>query len=434
MFKEKLMDALKDSVSHYNTGISAEEAIVKSAKDHNFNKDQTERLVETFNTARTINFFKHASDKTSNFDVADKSKVLGIIYGDEKTSSSIKKACVNTSSASNSKMQKSASDSRPTKTAMDYSFYYSEEQDYTKPALEKSASLNTPEEKFEGYSIETLARTARNQSGMCKRAAEQAMDTANQIKDMMITKLYKLAESLKSGYNAEDRYARFKAACADNTVVLSNLEKVMPARFKNIKAAEDDIVDDEDLQEEEDLAKELKKMYGDMDEFKMMSVSWSKKSEAIMDGFLKAANCKPIEKKAGGIENLIVTSAGSKALSDLSSLESEVKNSYKNKAKLLALNEINTERNRTRSDILSDLIVSDPIISEADPDEVVSAYKALVELSPKVSTNKEVVRSVLRQTLSSVAISPYDAKTWTDLEVNLNKVDRHKSDVFNSVK
>jgi hypothetical protein len=70
-------------------------------------------------------------------------------------------------------------------------------------------------------------------------------------------------------------------------------------------------------------------------------------------------------------------------------------------------------------------MIDDPIISEANPDDVISAYKSLVELSPKVSTNKEVVRSVLRQSIASVAISPYDAKTWTDLEDNINKIDRH---------
>ena len=81
----------------------------------------------------------------------------------------------------------------------------------------------------------------------------------------------------------------------------------------------------------------------------------------------------------------------------------------------------NDERKRTaenlrRSLMLQHLMVTDPIISEADPDTVASTYQALVQTSPHVANNEEVVRAVLRQAVNSVAISPFDAATWADLE------------------
>ena len=80
--------------------------------------------------------------------------------------------------------------------------------------------------------------------------------------------------------------------------------------------------------------------------------------------------------------------------------------------------------NLRRSSILQDLYDNDPILSEANPKELMNAYSTIVQTSPEVSLNKEVVRAILRQSVNSMAVSPFDAKQWADLEnVNLkNKV------------
>ena len=59
--------------------------------------------------------------------------------------------------------------------------------------------------------------------------------------------------------------------------------------------------------------------------------------------------------------------------------------------------------------------MSDPIISEADPADVTRAYQTIVSIAPQVSMHKEIVRSMLRQAVNSVALSPYDAKAYVDL-------------------
>ena len=45
-----------------------------------------------------------------------------------------------------------------------------------------------------------------------------------------------------------------------------------------------------------------------------------------------------------------------------------------------------------------------------------NAYRTLVQTSPSMSLNKEIVRAVLRQSVNSVAVSPFDAKQWADFE------------------
>ena len=71
--------------------------------------------------------------------------------------------------------------------------------------------------------------------------------------------------------------------------------------------------------------------------------------------------------------------------------------------------------------ILDDLINNDPEISGADPEDVSRAYQTIIELSPETSLRKDVVRSVLREMVNTQAVSPYDAKTLTDLETSLQK-------------
>ena len=53
-FKEQLRDEiLPKTVEYYNSGFGINESIVKAASDFKLNIDQTDRLVETMNTART---------------------------------------------------------------------------------------------------------------------------------------------------------------------------------------------------------------------------------------------------------------------------------------------------------------------------------------------------------------------------------------------
>lgn len=49
-------------------------------------------------------------------------------------------------------------------------------------------------------------------------------------------------------------------------------------------------------------------------------------------------------------------------------------------------------------------------------------FNAILQLAPEMASNKEVVRAVLRQTVHSVAVSPYDAEIWTKLEKNLQNI------------
>ena len=82
MFKENLMSALKRAVDLHNSGSGDNESVIKSASEHDFNPDQTQRLVETYNTAKTVCFYKTADDRSQKFTLADGGAVAKDLFKD----------------------------------------------------------------------------------------------------------------------------------------------------------------------------------------------------------------------------------------------------------------------------------------------------------------------------------------------------------------
>ena len=81
-FKQQLLDALQSAVANVNGGDSGNAAVAKAASAADFNREQTSRLCELFNTARTIYHFEHhPEEKTAEFALVDKAEVLKAVFG-----------------------------------------------------------------------------------------------------------------------------------------------------------------------------------------------------------------------------------------------------------------------------------------------------------------------------------------------------------------
>ena len=66
--------------------------------------------------------------------------------------------------------------------------------------------------------------------------------------------------------------------------------------------------------------------------------------------------------------------------------------------------------------IFEDLISQDEILSEKDPTELANYYKAMINMSPHIAAEPEIVRAHLRAMSTQAAMSPYDAKLLAELE------------------
>lgn len=453
-FKEDLSEALVKAVGFYNNGDSPDEAIVKSAQEMNFNLDQTDRLVEKFNTARTINYFeRNPEDRTQNFPIASKEKVASIIRGEgvEKKASSVPDGW------------------------HDYSCYDGAESDYFSAGEEKTAEESVSESPTAGYSYDTLCGIVTKRAELMKQHARKLRDSASMIRDVVTTELSKIAAAVGSGYDPDERVAVFKAACAGNPL-LGSMEGLLPEWMRKKAASHEkrvmrmNVVDLGDMQK---LAEEL----GYLAEAVSNAESYEKKAEKVeserrsvleklalatggpwhgpnaggggggggngrsqryqdASDFLNlgTANLRNVDPSADALDS--VSNSISSVINDLTprgiseymddgllgSKEDIAKAVFKKKKKDTTIaDHINNLR---RSSILQDLYDNDPILSEANPKELMNAYSTIVQTSPEVSLNKEVVRAILRQSVNSMAVSPFDAKQWADLEnVNLkNKV------------
>lgn len=435
-FNDDLMDALRKSVEYYNDSHDAEASLAKAASDAGFNLDQTERLVEKFNTARTISYFEHhPEDRTQNFDIASKEKVAEYMVGDKPQE------------------KKASADEY---TSYDYAQYYGDERNYRGEvetgALEKAGeAMKSPSgnEELYGYSLDTLMDIAHKDILNKEAEADRLSEAAGMVRDGIATELDSIVGRIKLGFDAGNRFALFKEACADNKEVFETVESMVPAWVKEEaqpyirKYASIAVVDLQDLGDIQEKAEKVKYWMKRAEEFEQRADKFRKEASDTRSRLYKAA--------AGGMPGVNPNrpspdSGGSdpdkKKKKNPSERQPEDKSKYvfkgfnnmagktfgtlagnllakKPEPKSTELRD--TIDNVARSNMLEDFIVNDPILSEADPSAVASAYASLMQSSPDVALNKEVVRAFLRQAVNSVAISPFDAKQLAEYEEKLLK-------------
>lgn len=457
-FKDDLGEALQKAVAYYNGGDSADDAIAKTAQDMGFNFDQADRLVEKFNTAKTIHHFEtHPDDRTQNFEIASKEKVAAALRGDESS-------------------EKKASAGGYADEWHDYTSYDVPEESMFKlhsdSEISKQASAVDKSDRG-GYSVNGLERMITSRIGMHDDIAKRAEDAAGMISARVTTELSKIARAVMSGYDPEDRYAMFKLACGGNRL-FKDLDGLFPEWVKKpsesgerrIKTA--GVLNLGDLQQPAIELEALSKLVGFAERFEKVAERQNGQRRKMMSSVLKtAAIVPPTDSRSGRGRNgrpgptpPLPSGGGSGGGSGGSDggrggdrRQPNPKDDEKEKRRQVTYQflGIGSEtlpaarkavtmgvdgddiaaalkprekgpslkehiNNLRRSSILNDLYANDPILSEADPHDVMSAYKTIVESSPEVSMNKEVVRAILRQSVNSVAVSPFDVKQWADLE------------------
>ncbi len=80
--ERKLLDAVRDAIHDVTGGMTPDAAIAKHAAANLYNADFTRRMVELYNTSRTLAHYKHAKveQRAHDFELADADRVLGLMY------------------------------------------------------------------------------------------------------------------------------------------------------------------------------------------------------------------------------------------------------------------------------------------------------------------------------------------------------------------
>lgn len=441
-FREQLMSALEAAVGHFNGGMSDSDAVIKAASDNDFNKDQAQRLVETFNTAKSIYFFKSADDRRSTFPIVDPAIVMDALFAP---------------------VTKAAADS--SFKLRDYTFYDSPEPHYDgafnldKQGMQKF-DWEEVKESVSDMTLDSLHFSLRKHASTARQLAERCASTTAMMQHKYTEALEKIAVYVKQDWAEPNRlsdvehYLWAKFGSDMTAPVVEDLMQWLPADYSEKRATPDmerlptsfgESNPGVAANAEEAVAALLHKSAtaGLQQQFEKeaeeMMAEWEKLSgltppEDPMEGFfdpnfLKGAQAPkpaaPPKPKSQGVigpalettfKGLggVVSDAAKKPLQEAAGalLSGDAGEEQKLTDKM---------RNLQRQLILEDLITNDQVLSGESPDLVAHAYQTLADLAPEVSLKKEVARSVVRASVNAVSMSPFDAKSVVDLENELRK-------------
>lgn len=75
------------------------------------------------------------------------------------------------------------------------------------------------------------------------------------------------------------------------------------------------------------------------------------------------------------------------------------------------------------SALLQNLLTTDDVLADADPEHVANMYNTLRQLSPAIASDPNIARVALRTMIQHDGVSPFDAKSMLDTEQSHQKVD-----------
>jgi hypothetical protein len=453
MFKENLMSALHQAIGHYNGGLDDSSAVVKAASAHDFNRNQTQRLIETYNTAKSVYFFKAAEDRRQDFGLAEPSQVFTLMYS---TPAAEKQASIG---------------------LHDYSCYdIPEARFYTDITVDSKGNrpFDFPKQAAEDVPLDHRCSYNAQQVRVAKQAAERCRSSAG----MCHTKYNLLLDKIASEIRRAD-FDGTKLAAAEHAFwevygkelsepVVDDLVAHLHPSYSQKRASADTHGQltsfDREYPQVMSWMKEAMQARLGHAEMTAVAVELEKSAEEINQSFLKEAGLlvdpkvdawddmlpsnlqvkQAAQESSYMWEDLMGKSEGGSSSSSASKSSPTVLDtmtsattkgigkatgSVVETAARAAFQPKDTERAKTtdrlrnlqRQLILEDLLVNDPVLAGENPETVSSAYQSLQQVAPEVSMNKEVVRSVLRAASQAVSVSPYDAKSWAELENEIRK-------------
>ena len=406
-FADKLQAALKDTVAEFNDCRDPSEAVAKVACDYGFGASGTKRLLESFNRARTIYHFETSKeDKTAEFALAEPEQVFKHMHVTETKVASV----------DNIKEAELASD------------YTHVEKDYTaspEPEL-KSAAAAAVEPVFNKEA--SINRLLHIQSGL-RRGIDAGVDAIGIEERKMDHCLDKVARAIvarsDSAESGNKMFLKVKEACSRTPsmgCIGDKLDEYMPPAYvlgssEGVKYAS--VLETADIRDCMDLMTKAATSWNLVSQAKALKGSLESELVEVQSSIKSAAMVGDTEKKAesegDSVASFFTKKADLYAAKPLSLdvsrtlSDTDERSKYKRTGKELT--------NLHRQLLLEDLMVTDPVLSKADPNQVISAYQNVMNLSPEIANQRATVIPILRQAIHAPdAFSPFDALQLTKLD------------------
>jgi hypothetical protein len=461
--------ALNEAVQKVNSGVSPTEALKKVANDLDLNPNYIQRTGEALNVALHYRHFKTASDRSTEFEIADIPKAIQETFTvNEKTAAEYASETFGVNEANETVFNYNRMLSNPAykqaylkiaeapethdsfsttfNTVYEKSNNYihklaklKDEAEVEKVAAElelnstfstlcdefkKDASYRTSFEEFESQVFAKHGEQSLPYLDLIHKTAAKHEERGVHDSGYMMFDQCKEAALFDHLFNAASRMLEAEKTANESAENLSFetsfLKECRVALGKKSEAKEDkahenketDKEEKEELEPEDHVLAEIKKKASDTD----YTVAARYDKDPVVE--------QALEKEAmfGSLGSLAGMLSGPMSDAAHENMADSFSSALKPKSSQgPSLKPNMTLDNMERKLLLQELLLTDPILSRINPAKVARAYEQLLRLSPEVSKEKEVVRAELRAMVASQALGKFEAETLTKLDTGMLK-------------
>ena len=474
--------ALHDAVQKVNEGMSPTKALSKVAEDLDLNPNFIQRTGEALNVALHYKHFKTASDRSTDFEIADIPKAIQSVFASsEKTAAEYvsevfpespqNDVVFNYTRILNNPVYKQAyleisgttetHESFPTtfKTVLEKSANYiqklnkqAEEAEVTKVSAElelnhifsslcdefkKDAAYRTSFDEFESQVFAKHGSVAVPYIDLLYKAASVREDRGVHDPGYLMFDPCKEASLFDTLISAGKALVEAEKKAAETSEELAFESSFLKETYRLLgKSAEEKEEEGEEKEEGEESKQHevaekknpnMEESEEDDDESSDPVIARIKKKASENDVLSSDYTKDPVLEEAmqkeaffGGLLNIGKFMAG--PVHDLAHEQASHAFSSSFGKHTPGGNKPNlTLENMERKLLLQELMMTDAILSKVNPVKVARAFEQLMRLSPEISKEKEVVRAELRAMVASQALSKFDAELMTKLDTGMLK-------------
>ena len=409
--ENRIISSLERVVGLTNKGTAPNEAIQKIAEEERFGPHVVQRMVEAFNTSKTISHLKHAAgeDRAKSFPIADTASVLENMYPKTVVSPVVKTAM--TTVPGELKKAERENFNR----ILTPSFTFTKVASSIAPDPESAARSCIDElhnlEKWANAASSDYRYAFLKLLGNVEKVATYFSQMPHQpfadVEMNMVGAYGEPGQALMDMVYANIKTLEKRAEAKPQQQLAFNYDHApYSLLIQMLKEAEQVLTAATNALAFADRLDKFKKEAGFVKEAEPMALS------GVLGG-----DPRPFKKTAISeyISAPLILAGGMSALG-LSSPDSEG-------AKHKAMSEVSdplhesTLRGANTQSMLNDFLSNDPIISSYQPHEVLSAYNNLSKLAPTVAQQPAVMRGLLRRMLTQEnVLEPPEASQIADVE------------------
>lgn len=395
----ELVDSVMQAIKLANAGTHPNDAIVKVASDKKFNRHYVNRMVEAFNTSKSIKHRKEASGeaKAAAFDIADPEVIFKTLYPENVPAPAETKAA----------------DWQPSGTDVEETRVFNLE---SAPVVAKRADVRSHGkadlDMVVGRAFDDMHRQAQVVTGWQQKMAD--------AREHLTSKICELAEYFRS--NTHEPFANVESAVLSFDKSAKSLMDVVWDMAKRDKLGND---------KRASVAAKVK--YADRTPYVLVNDIFNLRRE-YAEATVKCASAATelLEFRKGLNDRLTMLTKSGNVLAPmmlgmmLPKGTTEGMKAIDSKPSLEDITSVDFEAERKGIQaqmLLHDMMKHDEVLNKVAPQKILSAFNDISTVAPRAIESPMIMRGLLRKAVESESSDPYEVANLVNIETGLKKRD-----------